>query len=122
MDWGADMLSIKNLQFGHGSYIVVAENTAFGGGVYGVIGPSGSGKSTFLNTLAGFHEAESGSAMYEHRDLLTQRVIQRNFCIIFYGTDVKCIFIHCRRSIIFLFSHISTCFFPAREKTKHRGN
>ena len=53
------MLSIKNLQFGHGSYIVVAENTAFGGGVYGVIGPSGSGKSTFLNTLAGFHDCES---------------------------------------------------------------
>ena len=68
------MLSIKNLKFGHGSHIVVAENTAFGGGIYGVIGPSGSGKSTFLNTLAGFHEAESGSAMYEDRDLLTQRV------------------------------------------------
>ena len=56
MDWDADMLSIKNLKFGHGSHIVVAENTAFGGGIYGVIGPSGSGKSTFLNTLAGFHE------------------------------------------------------------------
>ena len=28
MDWDADMLSIKNLKFGHGSHIVVAENTA----------------------------------------------------------------------------------------------
>ena len=71
MDWDADMLSVRNLKFGHGSHIVVMENTAL---VSTVIGPSGSGKSTFLNTLAGFHEAESGSAMYEDRDLLTQRV------------------------------------------------
>lgn len=42
------MLNIKNLKFGHGSHIVVAENAAFGSGIYGVIGPSGSGKSTFL--------------------------------------------------------------------------
>ena len=33
MDWDADMLSIKNLKFGYGSHIVVAENTAFVGGI-----------------------------------------------------------------------------------------
>ena len=70
MGWGADMLIIKNLKFGHGSHIVVAENTAFGGGIYGVIGPSGSGKSTFLNTLAGFHDCQSGYAIFEDGDLL----------------------------------------------------
>lgn len=88
MDWGADMLSIKNLQFGHGSYIVVAENTAFGGGVYGVIGPSGSGKSTFLNTLAGFHDCESGSATFEDQDLLTLRVEDRPIAMLFQSNNL----------------------------------
>jgi len=88
MDWDADMLSIKNLKFGHGLHIVLAENTAFGSGIYGVIGPSGSGKSTFLNTLAGFHDCESGSATFEDRDLLTQRVEDRPIAMLFQSNNL----------------------------------
>ena len=82
------MLSIKNLKFGHGSHSVVAENTVFGGGIYGVIGPSGSGKSTFLNTLAGFHKCESGSATFEDQDLLTQRVEDRPIAMLFQSNNL----------------------------------
>jgi len=82
------MLNIKNLKFGHGSHIVVAENAAFGGGIYGVIGPSGSGKSTFLNTLAGFHNCESGSVTFDDQDLLTQRVEDRPIAMLFQSSNL----------------------------------
>jgi ABC-type Fe3+/spermidine/putrescine transport system ATPase subunit len=77
------MLKIDNLQFGHGLHIVGAEDTALGTGIYGVIGPSGSGKSTFLNTLAGFHNCEFGSVIFDGQDLLTQRVEDRPIAMLF---------------------------------------
>ena len=55
---------------------------------FGLVGESGSGKSTFLNTLAGFHEAESGSAMYEDRDLRTQRVEDRPIAMLFQSNNL----------------------------------
>jgi ABC transport system ATP-binding/permease protein len=35
----------------------------------GVIGPSGAGKSTLLNALNGIHPADTGTVMYDNRDL-----------------------------------------------------
>ena len=51
-------------------------------------GLSGSGKSTFLNTLAGFHKCESGSATFEDRDLLTQRVEDRPIAMLFQSNNL----------------------------------
>ena len=41
-----------------------------------------------LNTLAGFHEAEFGSAMYKDRDLLTQRVEDRPIAMLFQSNNL----------------------------------
>ena len=34
-----------------------------------LIGPNGSGKTTFINTVAGFYKPDSGSVLYEGRDV-----------------------------------------------------
>lgn len=82
------MLKIDNLQFGHGPHIVGAEDTTLGTGIYGVIGPSGSGKSTFLNTLAGFHNCEFGSVIFDGQDLLAQRVEDRPIAMLFQSNNL----------------------------------
>lgn len=87
-DWGADMLSIRNLRFGYDTQTIIAEDAVFSGGIYGVIGPSGSGKSTFLNTLAGFHNSISGSITFEDRDLAQLQVEDRPIAMLFQSNNL----------------------------------
>jgi ABC-2 type transport system ATP-binding protein len=42
-------------------------------GMFGLLGPNGAGKSTLMRTLATLQEADSGSAMLDDIDVLTQK-------------------------------------------------
>ncbi|WP_443055453.1 ABC transporter ATP-binding protein [Streptomyces sp. NBC_00704] len=55
-----------------------AEFSIHPGEVVAVMGPSGSGKSTLLHCLAGIVTPDSGSIMYDGRDLATMSDAQRS--------------------------------------------
>jgi ABC-type branched-subunit amino acid transport system ATPase component len=44
------------------------------GSITGLIGPNGSGKTTLFNSIVGFHPIDSGSVMFEERDISRLRV------------------------------------------------
>lgn len=50
--------------------------TAEGGMCIGILGSNGSGKSTLLSILAGIQKADSGSFLYEGRDLFTDAALR----------------------------------------------
>jgi len=39
------------------------------GGLYAIIGPNGAGKTSLLNCISGFYRADSGSILFEGRDI-----------------------------------------------------
>jgi len=65
-------------QFGATTALDGADLTINAGEVLAIMGPSGSGKSTLLHCIAGIVPADSGSVMYQGRDLVAMSDSQRS--------------------------------------------
>src|ERR1700752_5106607 len=46
------------------------------GGLVSVIGPNGAGKTSLLNMISGFYRPDSGSIMFEGKDITSTRPAQ----------------------------------------------
>ncbi|MFJ9023926.1 ABC transporter ATP-binding protein [Streptomyces sp. NPDC102259] len=77
---GGSLLTAENLHKTYGPTMALAgaEFSIHPGEVVAVMGPSGSGKSTLLHCLAGIVTPESGSIMYDGRELATMSDAQRS--------------------------------------------
>lgn len=77
---GGSLLVAENLKKAYGPTMALdgAEFSIHPGEVVAVMGPSGSGKSTLLHCLAGIVTPDSGSIMYDGRDLATMSDAQRS--------------------------------------------
>ncbi|MCQ9183611.1 ABC transporter ATP-binding protein [Streptomyces sp. IBSBF 2953] len=77
---GGSLLVAENLRKAYGPTLALdgAEFSIHPGEVVAVMGPSGSGKSTLLHCLAGIVTPDSGSIMYDGRDLATMSDAQRS--------------------------------------------
>ncbi|MCQ9136418.1 MULTISPECIES: ABC transporter ATP-binding protein [Streptomyces] len=77
---GGSLLVAEDLRKAYGPTMALdgAEFSIHPGEVVAVMGPSGSGKSTLLHCLAGIVTPDSGSIMYDGRDLATMSDAQRS--------------------------------------------
>ncbi|MEH0576024.1 MULTISPECIES: ABC transporter ATP-binding protein [Streptomyces] len=77
---GGSLLIAENLRKAYGPTMALdgAEFSIHPGEVVAVMGPSGSGKSTLLHCLAGIVTPDSGSILYDGRDLATMSDAQRS--------------------------------------------
>ncbi|MFI5793203.1 ABC transporter ATP-binding protein [Streptomyces sp. NPDC051677] len=77
---GGSLLVAENLRKAYGPTMALdgAEFSIHPGEVVAVMGPSGSGKSTLLHCLAGIVTPDSGSILYDGRDLATMSDAQRS--------------------------------------------
>lgn len=75
----AQLLSVRGLTRTYGTRIGCADIDLdlWPGEVLGIVGESGSGKSTLLACLAGHLAADTGTAVYEGRDVLTMAEPER---------------------------------------------
>jgi len=65
------MLEVRNLTKRFGG-LVANDSISFEaarGELLGIIGPNGAGKTTLFNCIAGLHRADSGSVLFEGRDI-----------------------------------------------------
>jgi ABC-type multidrug transport system ATPase subunit len=72
VDTGDVPFEARNLRVVVGGKKVLIEDMSFpipGKSFVAIAGPAGSGKSTLLNALVGMRPANSGSVLYDHRDL-----------------------------------------------------
>jgi putative ABC transport system ATP-binding protein len=74
------LLSAENLRKSYGPTVALdgAEFSIHAGEVVAVMGPSGSGKSTLLHCLAGIVPPDSGSILYDGRELAGMSDTQRS--------------------------------------------
>ncbi|MFF1542915.1 ABC transporter ATP-binding protein [Streptomyces sp. NPDC058291] len=77
---GGSLLVAEDLRKAYGPTMALdgAEFSIHPGEVVAVMGPSGSGKSTLLHCLAGIVTPDSGSILYDGRDLATMSDAQRS--------------------------------------------
>ncbi|SES13491.1 putative ABC transport system ATP-binding protein [Streptomyces sp. yr375] len=77
---GGSLLVAENLRKAYGPTLALdgAEFSIHPGEVVAVMGPSGSGKSTLLHCLAGIVTPDSGSILYDGRELATMSDAQRS--------------------------------------------
>ncbi|MEU5636795.1 ABC transporter ATP-binding protein [Streptomyces rishiriensis] len=77
---GGSLLVAEDVRKAYGPTMALdgAEFSIHPGEVVAVMGPSGSGKSTLLHCLAGIVTPDSGSIMYNGRDLATMSDAQRS--------------------------------------------
>ncbi|SHI00952.1 ABC transporter ATP-binding protein [Streptomyces sp. 3214.6] len=77
---GGSLLIAENLRKAYGPTMALdgAEFSIHPGEVVAVMGPSGSGKSTLLHCLAGIVTPDSGSILYDGRDLAKMSDAQRS--------------------------------------------
>ncbi|MFF1440567.1 ABC transporter ATP-binding protein [Streptomyces sp. NPDC058295] len=77
---GGSLLTAENLHKAYGPTMALAgaEFSIHPGEVVAVMGPSGSGKSTLLHCLAGIVTPDSGSIMYDGRELATMSDARRS--------------------------------------------
>ncbi|WP_329220632.1 ABC transporter ATP-binding protein [Streptomyces sp. NBC_01485] len=77
---GGSLLVAENLRKAYGPTMALdgAEFSIHPGEVVAVMGPSGSGKSTLLHCLAGIVTPDSGSIMYDGKELATMSDARRS--------------------------------------------
>lgn len=74
------ILKAENLSKAFGSVQAVASVTVEvrRGEILGVLGPNGSGKTTLFNLLTGVHMADSGSVLFNGRDITNEKPHRRS--------------------------------------------
>lgn len=74
------ILKAENLSKAFGSVQAVASVTVEvrRGEILGVLGPNGSGKTTLFNLLTGVHMADSGSVLFNGRDITHEKPYRRS--------------------------------------------
>ena len=69
-------IAVRNVSKSYGG--VVANNNISidveKGGITGLIGPNGSGKTTLFNSIVGYHPIDSGSILFEGKEISTKPV------------------------------------------------
>jgi branched-chain amino acid transport system ATP-binding protein len=75
----AALLDVRDLIVNHGQLRALdgISLRVFPGEIYAIIGANGAGKSTLLRTIAGLHQPESGSILFEGTDVTGQRPERR---------------------------------------------
>src|SRR5207302_10420269 len=81
------MLEVRDLVASYGELLAVqgASLTVNAGEICTLVGPNGAGKTTLLRTIAGLHDAASGSVLLEgqpiHR-LLAHQIVERGVILV----------------------------------------
>lgn len=72
-------LSVRNLVSGYNGVSVLHEVTfdVRPGEILGLLGPNGAGKTTLLRTIAGSIRAQSGSVLFDDRDIVRRKPHER---------------------------------------------
>ncbi len=71
-----NMLTVEHLTKKYGRRTVVNDLsfTADKGEILGLLGPNGAGKSTTMNMLTGYIASDSGSIIFDDRDLSNSKI------------------------------------------------
>ncbi len=79
------MLELRNLKKSYDGTVVLKDITLDieDGEIVSILGPSGCGKTTLLNLILGIVDADSGSIVFDGRDLTNVPMEKRGFNIVF---------------------------------------
>ncbi|HZA51164.1 MAG TPA: ABC transporter ATP-binding protein [Myxococcaceae bacterium] len=72
------LLEVRNVTKTYGG-VVANRNVSLSvprGAIVGLIGPNGSGKTTLFSSIAGYHPIDSGSIVFDGREISRQRTAQ----------------------------------------------
>jgi ABC-type branched-subunit amino acid transport system ATPase component len=78
-DEGSPALIVRGVSVAFGGTKAIDDlSFTFDSGTLGIVGPNGAGKSTILNVLSGFIRPNSGSILYDNRELLRKPAYSRS--------------------------------------------
>lgn len=78
MDWGFNMLEIKNISKSYGKKIALVDiSMELTPGIYGLLGPNGAGKSTLMNILTDNLIPDSGEVTWNGKSIFSSNLFYR---------------------------------------------
>lgn len=82
------MLTLERIVFRRDDFVLHADGSVEGSGIFAVIGPSGGGKSTLMSLIAGFELPDEGRVCWNGTDMTELAPGQRPVAVLFQDNNL----------------------------------